>query len=127
MMSTSSDHEDIVAMRNVRRWKKNIDGSFLACYKYDKVTSTIEKIEIEFTDVMKCSACEEGATQLEFKNLKTNNVCSFVTKMQSKFIRFLKKVFVTLSQRFSISYLINGRILEAAKNHSTQGVLQRAF
>ena len=91
-------------MRNVRGWQKNIDWSFLARYKYAKVTSTVEKIEIEFTGVMKCSVCEDGATQFEFKNLKANNVCSFVTKMQSKFIRFSKKSFCNFTAK--IQYFI---------------------
>ena len=91
-------------MRNVRGWQKNIDWSFLARYKYAKVTSTVEKIDIEFTGVMKCSVCEDGATQFEFKNLKANNICSFVTKMQSKFIRFSKKKFLSLYHKDSVFY-----------------------
>lgn len=87
-----SDHEDIVGMQTIRGWKKNIDWSFLARYKYDKITSTAEKVEIDFTGVMKCSECEP--TEFEFKNLKANNVCAFVTKMQSKFCRIFFSVYL---------------------------------
>ena len=87
-VNIKSDHEDFVGMRTVRGWKKNIDWSFLARYKYDKITSTADKIEIDFTGVIKCSACDP--IEFEFKNLKANNVCSFVTKMQSKFCSIVK-------------------------------------
>ena len=37
-----SDHENIVGMQTVRGWKKNIDWSFLARFKYEKITGTAD-------------------------------------------------------------------------------------
>ena len=59
-------------------WMKNI-----------QISSTVDKIEIAFTGVNKCSDCEDGAAKFEFKDLKPDNVSCFVTKLQSK----LKKAF----------------------------------
>ena len=62
-------------------WMKNI-----------QISSTVDKIEIAFTGVNKCSDCEDdGAVKFEFQNLKPDNVSCFVTKLQSK---LKKKLFI---------------------------------
>ena len=79
-------------------------------------------VEIDFTGVMKCSECEP--TEFEFKNLKANNVCGFVSKMQSKFCRIFFSLFIIAWKIVFSSFKdFNLRISQK----SSQRVLWRAY